>query len=200
MCVLSNLQIVDSLKSGNLVIEPEPSINPDVDGSPYDTCSVQLHIDNEIWVPKKDLRLSFDLSYPGELSNTLDSVCTKNSIPATGYVLEPGSFILAKTKEKVGFPLHSAQKPLAGRIEGRSSFARTGLLVHFTAPTLHAGWTGHITLELLNHGPLSLTLRPGLAICQLIVETVKGYVIPNTGQQFNNQATPSGRQLEPQTE
>lgn len=50
-------------------------------------------------------------------------------------ILDQGAFILAQTKEVVGFP-KVAGKVLAGRIEGRSSFARTGLLVHFTAPTI----------------------------------------------------------------
>lgn len=116
---------------------------------------------------------------------------TNTPIPKEGFTLEPGKFVLAQTKEEVGFPSNGS-KALAGRIEGRSSFARTGLLVHFTAPTLHAGWQGKITLELLNHGPIGLTLRPGLAICQLIVETVDGS--PDTGQKskFQDQKTPTG--------
>jgi dCTP deaminase len=192
MSVLSNLKLVESLQAGNLIIKPVPPFSPDMDSNPYDTCSVELHIDSVIFVPKKDLKVHLDLSRPGDFSDTVESVFRKSKIPTTGYNLEPGEFILAQTKEKVGFPIKHGQQQLAGRIEGRSSFARTGLFVHFTAPTLHANWTGNVTLELLNHGPHSLTLHPNLPICQLIVETVEGHVIPKQNSKFNNQNTPSG--------
>lgn len=190
MGVLGNKELEAAIHNGRLTIDPPPSPPAGEKGSPYDTCSVKLHLDNILMVPKKALKLSFDLSQPGKLDDTIESVCTRVEIPPNGYTLAPGQFVLGQTSEVVGFP--SSQVPLAGRIEGRSSFARTGLLVHFTAPTLHAGWTGKIALELLNHGPLQLLLRPGLEICQLIVETVVGSCIPTNDQQFQNQNSPSG--------
>ena len=63
---------------------------------------------------------------------------------------------------------------LAARVEGKSSLARFGLLAHFTAPTIHAGFEGHITLEMMNLGPSPIILTPGMAICQLILEQVHG--------------------------
>lgn len=65
-------------------------------------------------------------------------------------------------------------------------------MVHFTAPTIHAGFKGTITLEIINLGPLSLVLTPELRICQLIVETVEGEPLPARSQ-FHGQETPSGR-------
>lgn len=190
MSVLSNTIIKAYIEDGRIVIDPRPR-QDEGDDSPYDACSVQLHIGDKLQVPKKNLKLAFDLSQPGKLNNTIDSICEDVTIPETGYVLEQGSFVLAKTKETVSFP-PKEEKGLAGRIEGRSSFARTGLLVHFTAPTIHAGFDGTITLELLNHGPMPLILKPGLAICQLIVETVRGTPKFDKTSQFQGQNTPSG--------
>jgi dCTP deaminase len=196
MSVLSNTTLRDYLYAGRIVIDPRPRLDTDSD-SPYDACSVQLHMAATIQEPKKDLKLSFDLSQkPGALNTTLDQIWEKFEIRDSGYVLEPGKFILAQTQETISFPPHNSdsgnKKVLAGRIEGRSSFARTGLLVHFTAPTIHSGFKGTITLELLNHGPMPLILKPGLAICQLIVETVRGLPTLDFPSQFQNQNTPSG--------
>ena len=78
---------------------------------------------------------------------------------------------------------------LSARIEG-SSFARTALLIHFTAPTIYAGFEGTITLEIMNLGPIPMTLTPELRLCQLIIETVDGDVMPAPSQ-FHGQAMPS---------
>ena len=61
---------------------------------------------------------------------------------------------------------------LAGSVQGKSKPARFGLLVHITAPTLHCGWEGHIQLEFYNVGAAPLLLRPGIRICQIILEQV----------------------------
>lgn len=190
MSVLSNTIIKAYIEDGRIVIDPPPR-QDEGDDSPYDACSVQLHIGDNLQIPKKNLKLAFDLSQPGKLNNTIDAICDYVTIPETGYVLDQGSFVLATTKETVSFP-PKEEKGLAGRIEGRSSFARTGLLVHFTAPTIHAGFNGTITLELLNHGPMPLILKSGLAICQLIVETVRGTPKFDKASQFQGQNTPSG--------
>jgi len=192
MSVLSNTTMRDYLYAGRIIIDPPPEIDRR-DSSPYGSCSVDLHMDAIITKSKEDLKLAFDLSQkPGKLSKTIDAIWDEFEIRESGYVLEPGRLILARTKEVVSFPENKDRKALAGRIEGRSSFARTGLLVHFTAPTIHFGFEGPITLELLNHGPMPLILKPGLAICQLIIETVRGLPTLDFPSQFQNQSSPSG--------
>ena len=84
---------------------------------------------------------------------------------------------------------------LAARIEGKSSRARIGLLIHFTAPTVHPGFSGLLTLEMINLGPARILLRPEMPIAQLIVEEVKGLPFENYSQ-FQNQTTPAGEQGE----
>jgi dCTP deaminase len=82
-------------------------------------------------------------------------------------ILEPGGFFLWQTKEVVGAP--EVDPRLICFVDGKSTRARTGLLVHMTAPTLHAGWWGNVTLEIANLGPFRLALKEGDAIAQIVV-------------------------------
>jgi len=76
--------------------------------------------------------------------------------------------VISRTLERVHLPILERGPWLAARVEGRSSYARCGLLVHFTAPTIHAGYSGQITLEIQNFGPYPIILGAGTPICQLI--------------------------------
>ena len=78
------------------------------------------------------------------------------------FVLHPGEFVLGSTLEIVTLP-----NDLAGRLEGKSSLGRLGLLTHSTAGFIDPGFTGHITLELSNVANLPMTLWPGMKIGQL---------------------------------
>jgi dCTP deaminase len=99
--------------------------------------------------------------------------------------------VLGKTLERVELPILPDGVSLAARVEGKSAFARCGLLVHFTAPTIHSGFKGNITLELINLGPLDIALYPNTPICQLIIEQVHGTPFGNESQ-FHGQSTPGG--------
>ncbi|MET8758255.1 dCTP deaminase [Lentzea sp. NPDC004782] len=78
------------------------------------------------------------------------------------FVLHPGEFVLGSTYELVTLP-----DDLAGRLEGKSSLGRLGLLTHSTAGFIDPGFSGHITLELSNVANLPITLHPGMKIGQL---------------------------------
>jgi dCTP deaminase len=78
------------------------------------------------------------------------------------FVLHPGEFVLGSTFEGVKLP-----DDLAGRLEGKSSLGRLGLLTHSTAGFIDPGFQGHITLELSNVANLPITLWPGMKIGQL---------------------------------
>ena len=78
------------------------------------------------------------------------------------FVLHPNEFVLGSTFERVTLP-----DDLAGRLEGKSSLGRLGLLTHSTAGFIDPGFTGHITLELSNVANLPITLWPGMKIGQL---------------------------------
>ena len=67
------------------------------------------------------------------------------------------------------------QSRIAARVEGRSTLARLGLVIHLTAPIIHAGFSGIIALEMYHFGPHPLRLWPGRhSICQLVFERVGG--------------------------
>ncbi|WP_411708978.1 dCTP deaminase [Corynebacterium sp. LaCa116] len=80
------------------------------------------------------------------------------------FVLHPGEFVLGATLEKFTLPVN-----LAGRLEGKSSLGRLGLLTHSTAGFIDPGFSGHITLELSNTANLPITLWPGMKVGQLAI-------------------------------
>ncbi len=89
-------------------------------------------------------------------------------------------FLLWTTKEKVGTPVIDMSRPASSQrhpelicfVNAKSSRARTGIMVHFTAPTIHAGWSGKITLEITNLGPFDFILRENDTLAQLTVATI----------------------------
>jgi dCTP deaminase len=91
--------------------------------------------------------------------------------PSGGYPFVPRKLALGWTREYIELKIETR---LAARVEGKSSLARLGLVVHMTAPTIHAGFKGRIRLEMMNHGAVPIRLWPGMRICQLIFETTLG--------------------------
>ena len=82
--------------------------------------------------------------------------------PDEQFILHPGEFVLASTYEVITLP-----DDIAGRLEGKSSLGRLGLLTHSTAGFIDPGFSGHITLELSNVANLPVKLFPGMKIGQL---------------------------------
>jgi dCTP deaminase len=197
--LLSNTAIYDALDDGRLVIEPEPA--PRERGqdrkSAYDSTAINLTLGNLLSIPKPGMSIMFNVPV-GNISNTLATTCDEKRLSdGEAYHLEPNVLILATTKEFIKLAGQRREgwgnKPLlAARVEGKSSFARIGVLVHFTAPTIHCGFEGHITLEIICLGPYPVVLKPGMQICQLLIEEVsadpKGYV-----SQFHSQSDPTGK-------
>jgi len=82
--------------------------------------------------------------------------------PDDFFILHPGEFVLASTYEVITLP-----DDIAGRLEGKSSLGRLGLLTHSTAGFIDPGFSGHITLELSNVANLPVKLFAGMKIGQL---------------------------------
>ncbi|MGD8957616.1 MAG: dCTP deaminase [Chromatiaceae bacterium] len=85
------------------------------------------------------------------------------------FVLHPGELALGITLEAITLP-----DDLVGWLDGRSSLARLGLMVHVTAHRIDPGWSGNIVLEFFNSGKLPLAMRPGMAIGAMSFETLTG--------------------------
>ena len=102
-------------------------------------------------------------------------------------LLRPGEFALARTTEMVGIPAH-----LVARVEGKSSWARRGLLVHITAGFIDPGFYGTITLELCNLASKPLELPVGCPIAQLSIleldtPPIVPYGDPSLGSHYQHQ-------------
>jgi dCTP deaminase len=194
--ILCNAQIQVALDAGRLVIRPEPLPRQALEGQycPYDTHSVDLTLAPEISIPTPG-PYCYDVMQPGtSLAEFLSTNSKKQRIDeTTGFALAKNQFILARTRETIALPIpgEDAQTCLAARIEGKSSRARCGVLVHFTAPTVHPGFEGSLTLEMINLGPVPFILRTGMPIAQLIVEEVRGIPFWNQSQ-FQGQNSPEG--------
>jgi dCTP deaminase len=164
--ILSNVDILKALEEKRLFIDPPPPPES------FSTSAVDLHVGDEFkrWkaTPQgADLSINLSQVRIPQYGDFVEPVAADQD----GLVPVPrDGFLLAKTLETVRLPVESC---LAARVEGRSSFARLGLAVHITAPTVHAGFEGPIVLEIKNLGPFTLKLEPGkTAICQMIFEQV----------------------------
>lgn len=192
--ILSNVRIHEALDRGWLKISPEPSPRQkQVDGPkcPYQTSAVDLRLGDEVAYFKEGVPAQIDLRR-GDFNTLFAPLSeTRKLTEDQPFVLRPQKLVLAKTLERVELPIQSDGVSLAARVEGKSSYARCGLLVHFTAPTIHSAFAGTITLELINLGPLDIALYPHMPICQLIIEQVHGVPFRNDSQ-FQNQARPGG--------
>lgn len=192
--ILSNTSIQEALDEGWLTIEPEPQPrhpSPNEE-CPYDTTAVDLTLGNEISWFKEGLAFNIDLRL-GSFSDLFGPNSESRLITAEQpFALKTGRLVLGITREKITLPILGEGKPsLAARVEGKSSYARAGLIVHFTAPTIHAGYKGPITLELINLGPIPISLYPDAPICQLIIEQVHGVPFRKDSQ-FQDQTRPGG--------
>lgn len=167
--ILCDSEIWAALKHGQIKIDPEPSRDD------YTTTAVDLHLgetDFKRWKkPGKGVSLIIDPSQSGfyrDAASFLEDVPRESD---GSVVVHPNEFLLALTKERVELP---EQSRIAARVEGKSSLARIGLVIHLTAPTIHSGFKGNITLEIKNHGDFPIKLCPGMPVCQLIFESVFG--------------------------
>lgn len=113
------------------------------------------------------------------------------SDPADPQMIHPGQMLLGSTIEYVKIP-----NWLAARAEGKSSLGRRGLAVHITAGFIDPGFEGQITLELVNHGPKSIVLTPGMPICQLALfrlssRAARPYGHPDLKSHYQGQTGPT---------
>lgn len=161
---LSDRDIVQHLKDGKIAIDPQPTTDK-IKG-----ISVDLRLDNRFRVFSHHTAPFIDLSGPkDEVQKIMDTVMGDEVLIAEGeaFFLHPGELALATTLESITIPDN-----LVAWLDGRSSLARLGLMVHVTAHRIDPGWHGQIVLEVFNSGKLPLALRPGMDICAINFETL----------------------------
>jgi dCTP deaminase len=148
--LLSDGEIKKELAAGRLVLAP-------YDAGLIQPSSVDMRLDRYFRVFDNSKYTHIDPAVQQDELTTL--VEPHGDDP---FVLHPGEFVLGSTLEVVTLP-----DDLAGRLEGKSSLGRLGLLTHSTAGWIDPGFTGHITLELSNVANLPITLWSGMKIGQL---------------------------------
>jgi len=148
--ILSDRTIREAIQSGRIEIDP-------FDDSKIQPSSVDLTLDRRFRVFRNHTRALIDVKEP------MDDLTEVVEIDQDGvFLLHPTEFVLGSTAERIRVP-----DDLVGRLEGKSSLARLGLLIHSTAGFVDAGFDGYLTLELSNVASLPITLYPGMKIGQI---------------------------------
>ncbi|AHG73054.1 Deoxycytidine triphosphate deaminase [Mannheimia sp. USDA-ARS-USMARC-1261] len=163
---LCDTDIKRYLDEGIISIKPRPS-DDKISGATAD-----VRLGNSFRVFREHNTPYIDLSGPREeVTAQLNKVMSDEIIIGDdeAFFLHPGDLALATTLESVSLPAN-----IVGWLDGRSSLARLGLMVHVTAHRIDPGWEGKIVLEFFNAGKLPLALRPNMAIGALSFEILSG--------------------------
>ncbi|MFQ5621435.1 MAG: dCTP deaminase [Candidatus Nanoarchaeia archaeon] len=153
--ILAKDALLSAIKKGEIKISP---FNNDQVG----TGSINLSLGNEF-------RVFYRHHCAIPVREEADFKKITRAIKRDSYVLKPGELVLGITKENV-----KLADDLCGWIQGRSRFARLGLVIHITAAFIQPGVNNKTVLEIYNAGPCDLELIPGERLCQLIVERTDG--------------------------
>jgi dCTP deaminase len=154
------------LDNSKIRIDPRPG------STRINGVSVDLRLGHYFRVFNDHAAPYIDLSGPRhEVDKAIDQIMGKEIEISQdeAFFLHPGELALAVTAESITLP-----DDIVGWLDGRSSLARLGLMVHVTAHRIDPGWSGSIVLECFNSGKLPLALRPGMTICAMNFETLSG--------------------------
>jgi dCTP deaminase len=155
--ILSDLDIKKSLLEKRIIILPRPDLAVQL-GS----CSIDLRLGDTFRIFDYSKHPFIDPSQK-DYGNEITKVV--NVGKEGSFIMQPGEFVLAVTLETVKIP-----NDLMGRLEGRSSLGRLGLVVHSTASVFDPGWDGKPVLELGNLGRMAIKLTVGMRICAMTFE------------------------------
>jgi dCTP deaminase len=153
--ILSDRSIREALAAGRIVVDP---LDPEL----VQPSSIDVRLDRFFRVFRNHTAGVIDVKQDTRGMTELVEI-TDDGV----FMLHPGEFVLGSTRERVALP-----DDLVGRVEGKSSLGRLGLLIHSTAGFIDAGFDGHVTLELANVASLPITLYPGMKIGQISFMTM----------------------------
>jgi dCTP deaminase len=154
--ILTRDVILEELASGRIVIEP---FSPDQVGP----ASIDLHLGHEIRVMEGGPPII-------ELGDDTDFRTVTTVRPLEGdYILRPGETIHGITRERIRLP-----PDIAGWLEGRSRYARLGLMIHVTSGFVAPGVDNCQVLEMSNVAGRPLVVRAGIRLCQIVLQRTEG--------------------------
>ena len=181
--LLSDRDLRAVIKAGRIVVDP---FTPEL----VQPASIDVRLGDEFQVFDTHGHTHIDPSMPQQGLTSL--VAVPDGEP---FVLHPGEFVLGTTMERVG-----VDATLAARLDGKSTLARLGLVVHSTAGFIDPGFSGHVTLELSNVANLPITLWPGMLVGQLCVLALSSPAEvpygPERGSHYQGQRGPTGARVD----
>jgi dCTP deaminase len=157
--VLTRDVIHSEIASGRLEIDP---LGPEQIGP----ASIDLHLGDEIRVMHAE-------PAPVDVVDTADyrDITDVRSL-ATPYALKPGETIHGITRERIRLP-----DDIAGWLEGRSRFARLGLMIHVTSGFVAPGVNSRQVLEMSNVSARTLRIHAGVRLCQIVLQRCDGHAV-----------------------
>ena len=183
--VLSDVDIRRYIAEGKIKITPE--LPPEQFGS----CSVDFRLGSEFSIFQHSRHAFIDLREKRAIEELMEPVKVADGEP---FILQPREFVLAITEERL-----ELADDVLGRLEGRSSLGRIGIIVHGTAGLFDPGWAGNATLELSNLGRMPVALYPGMRICSFTFEQLSSPVsVPyykKPGNKYAGQTKPLASRL-----
>jgi dCTP deaminase len=184
--VLSDVDIQRYIATGKIKVDPP--LPPSQCGS----CSVDFRLGNEFSIFEHSRHPFIDLK---ETSAAVQNLMRTVIVPdGEAFILQPREFALAITLESL-----ELDDDVLGRLEGRSSLGRIGIIVHGTAGLFDPGWRGKATLELSNLGIMPVALYPGMRICSFTFEQLSSPTsVPyykKVGNKYAGQTSPLASKL-----
>lgn len=183
--VLSDIDIKRYIEQGKI------RITPDLPPEQFGSCSVDFRLGAEFSIFEHSRHAYIDLREKVAIQEIMRSVTVPHGDP---FVLQPHEFVLAITEETL-----ELDDDVLGRLEGRSSLGRIGIIVHGTAGLFDPGWRGKATLELSNLGRMPVALYPGMRICSFTFEQVSTAVsmpyYKKPGNKYAGQTKPLASRL-----
>ncbi|GAB4370267.1 MAG: dCTP deaminase [Bryobacter sp.] len=183
--VLSDQDIRRYIDEGKIRVSP--SLPPEQFGS----CSVDFRLGNEFSIFEHSKHPFIDLRNKIEIEKLMRPIVVPDG---EAFILQPREFALAITLEHL-----ELSDDVLGRLEGRSSLGRIGIIVHGTAGLFDPGWSGKATLELSNLGIMPVALYPGMRICSMTFEQLSSpSIMPyrkKPGNKYAGQQSPLASKL-----
>lgn len=157
--ILSRDEILKDIKSGRIKIDPfeEENLGP---------ASIDLRISDEF----RSFRKVHEIFHVSDKADYTTITVFKKV--KDYFLLMPGETVHAITMEKITLPDN-----ICGWLEGRSTFARLGLMVHITASFMQPGISNRQVLEINNVAPIPMAIYPGTKICQFIFQKMSGKAV-----------------------
>jgi len=157
--ILSDRDIKKYMDDGKIRIIPHPDFSKQLG-----PCSLDLHLGDSFKRFKYAEYPYIDLKSKTPIDDMMEEIKLNPDKP---LILRPGDFVIAVTKEEI-----ILSPDIMGRLDGRSSLGRLGLVVHSTAARFDPGFKGKAIMEIGNLGVIPIALYPGIRVCAMTFETL----------------------------